>query len=147
MKELVCIYAVCPLPLALSRIFAIFISAQHTYTLILFNMSTTTATALLVLVISIIHTSTHALNILVVGGSGRVGGSTVRWIDTLSSRQKLSTKLTVGGRKHHVRIQSLSTYLNMNMVPHFSSSLKSVISSGGKEQSHPIRCRLSSVRY
>ena len=113
MKELVCIYAVCPLPLALSRIFAIFISAQHT---LLFNMSTTTATALLVLVISIIHTSTHALNILVVGGSGRVGGSTVRWIDTLSSRQKLSTKLTVGGRKHHVRIQSLSTYLYMNTI-------------------------------
>lgn len=112
------------------------------------NMATAaTAAALLVLIISIIHTSTHALNILVVGGSGRVGGSTVRWIDTLSSRQKLSTKLTVGGRKRHVRIQSLSTYLNINMVPYFSSSLKSVISRGGKEQSHPIRCRLSSVRY
>lgn len=40
-----------------------------------------------------------SLNILVVGGSGRVGGSTVRWLDTLSKRQSIPSTLTVGGRR------------------------------------------------
>ena len=35
---------------------------------------------------------------IVVGGSGRVGGSTVRWLDKLSSRDGVSLKLAVGGR-------------------------------------------------
>ena len=36
--------------------------------------------------------------VLVVGGSGRVGGSTVRWLRTLSSRENLPLTIAVGGR-------------------------------------------------
>jgi len=47
---------------------------------------------------SIIH-HCHALNVLVVGGSGRVGGSTVRWLKTLSDRKEQPISITVGGRR------------------------------------------------
>lgn len=39
-----------------------------------------------------------ALNVLVVGGSGRVGGSTVRWLKTLSDRRQDPISITVGCR-------------------------------------------------
>jgi hypothetical protein len=64
-------------------------------------------------IISAINATTHALNILVVGGSGRVGGSTVRWLDTLSSRQSLRTKLTVGGRK----LESFEAAIRNDVIP------------------------------
>ena len=35
---------------------------------------------------------------IVVGGSGRVGGSTVRWLEKLSAREGILLKLAVGGR-------------------------------------------------
>ena len=41
----------------------------------------------------------YALNVLVVGGSGRVGGSTVRWLQNLSNRQQSPVSITVGGRR------------------------------------------------
>jgi len=54
------------------------------------------STALLFL----LHTRTSlALNVLVVGGSGRVGGSTVRWLQTLSDRNQSPVSITVGGRR------------------------------------------------
>ncbi|KAL7547023.1 hypothetical protein ACHAWF_010339, partial [Thalassiosira exigua] len=40
-----------------------------------------------------------ALNVLVVGGSGRVGGSTVRWLRTLSERRGRLASVTAGGRR------------------------------------------------
>jgi len=44
-------------------------------------------------------TTVHALNILVVGGSGRVGGSTVRWLEEYGSRGILEdVQLAVGCR-------------------------------------------------
>ena len=39
-----------------------------------------------------------AKNILVVGGSGRVGASTVRWLDKLGRRRGDTYKLVIGGR-------------------------------------------------
>ena len=45
------------------------------------------------------NTSCLALNVLVVGGSGRVGGSTVRWLKTLSDRKNDPISITVGGRR------------------------------------------------
>jgi len=49
----------------------------------------------------LVHTS-NALNILVVGGSGRVGGSTVRWLEEYASRGNVpvlnNLQLSVGGR-------------------------------------------------
>ncbi|KAL3784495.1 hypothetical protein HJC23_013638 [Cyclotella cryptica] len=78
---------------------------------------------LTLLVTIIIHaTTTHALNILVVGGSGRVGGSTVRWLETLSSRQNTlphspssasTVSLTVGGRK----IESFEAAQRNKVIP------------------------------
>ena len=44
----------------------------------------------------------HALTpkrVLVVGGSGRVGASTVRWIDKLAKAEQLPVQLAVGGRR------------------------------------------------
>ena len=44
----------------------------------------------------------HALTpkrVLVVGGSGRVGASTVRWIDQLAKAEQLPVELAVGGRR------------------------------------------------
>jgi hypothetical protein len=49
-----------------------------------------------------------SLNVLVVGGSGRVGGSTVRWLERLSERRQrgfggdnmmMPIVISVGGRK------------------------------------------------
>jgi len=37
-------------------------------------------------------------NVLVVGGSGRVGGSTVRWLHKLAARENMPMRLAVGGR-------------------------------------------------
>ena len=65
------------------------------------------------LAILLIIGTTHGLNILVVGGSGRVGGSTVRWLETLSSRQSLPTKLTVGGRRR----ESFQAAIRNNVIP------------------------------
>lgn len=64
----------------------------------------------------------HALNVLVVGGSGRVGGSTVRWIKTLSDRQQQQQNeldalgpaiITVGGRRR----ESYEAALRNNVIP------------------------------
>ena len=44
----------------------------------------------------------HALTpkrVLVVGGSGRVGASTVRWIDKLGKAEQLPVELAIGGRR------------------------------------------------
>ena len=44
----------------------------------------------------------HALTpkrVLVVGGSGRVGASTVRWIEKLAKAEQLPVELAVGGRR------------------------------------------------
>ena len=44
----------------------------------------------------------HALTpkrVLVVGGSGRVGASTVRWIDRLAKTEQLPVELAIGGRR------------------------------------------------
>ena len=44
----------------------------------------------------------HALTpkrVLVVGGSGRVGASTVRWIDRLTKTEQLPVELAIGGRR------------------------------------------------
>ena len=37
--------------------------------------------------------------VLVVGGSGRVGASTVRWIDKLAKAEQLPVELAIGGRR------------------------------------------------
>ena len=37
-------------------------------------------------------------DILVVGGNGRVGASTVKWLDILSKRNNMNAKLAIGGR-------------------------------------------------
>lgn len=63
----------------------------------------------------------HALNILVVGGSGRVDGSTVRWLRTLSERQQQHITISVGGRKHEsytdaIARNVLPSSLNVNFV-------------------------------
>ena len=63
----------------------------------------------------------NALNVLVVGGSGRVGGSTVRYLKTLTDRQiqtqSTSTQspvsITVGGR----RVESYETAKRNNVIP------------------------------
>ncbi|KAL3781686.1 hypothetical protein ACHAWO_010397 [Cyclotella atomus] len=68
---------------------------------------------LFIILLATLITSTDALNILVVGGSGRVGGSTVQWLDTLSSRQSLPAKLTVGGR----RLESYQAAIRNNVIP------------------------------
>ena len=44
----------------------------------------------------------HALTpkrVLVVGGSGRVGASTVRWVDKLAKTEQLPVELAIGGRR------------------------------------------------
>ncbi|KAL7516979.1 hypothetical protein ACHAWX_001947 [Stephanocyclus meneghinianus] len=77
--------------------------------------------AFTLLIISSIYTKTHALNILVVGGSGRVGGSTVRWLETLSSRRTTpankssaaTLSLTVGGRKR----ESFDAAIRNKVIP------------------------------
>jgi hypothetical protein len=54
------------------------------------NTGTTTTTT---------TTTTPTTTVLVVGGSGRVGGSTVRWLQELAGRDsKLNIKIKVGGR-------------------------------------------------
>ncbi len=55
----------------------------------------------------------HALNVLVVGGSGRVGGSTVRWLQTLSDRKNDPISITVGGRRQ----SSFQTAIDNKVVP------------------------------
>ncbi|CAJ1360976.1 unnamed protein product [Effrenium voratum] len=42
--------------------------------------------------------SAAALSVLVVGGSGRVGGSTARWLQRLSQQEGLDLRVAVGGR-------------------------------------------------
>ena len=42
--------------------------------------------------------SVTACDVLVVGGSGRVGASTLRWLDRLSHRDSVPLKLAIGGR-------------------------------------------------
>jgi saccharopine dehydrogenase-like NADP-dependent oxidoreductase len=54
-----------------------------------------------------------ALNVLVVGGAGRVGGSTVRWLTTLSDRQQHPISITVGGR----RSESYQAALQNKVIP------------------------------
>src|SRR5210317_976313 len=54
-----------------------------------------------------------ALNVLVVGGSGRVGGSTVRWLKTLSDRQQNPVTITVGGRRN----ESYQAALRNKVIP------------------------------
>ena len=57
-------------------------------------------TALIIFIsIALLNRRCIALNVLVVGGSGRVGGSTVRWLDTLSQREQNPISITVGGRR------------------------------------------------
>jgi len=41
----------------------------------------------------------EAKRVLVVGGSGRVGGSTVRWIHELATLEGTPVALTIGGRR------------------------------------------------
>ena len=55
----------------------------------------------------------HALNVLVVGGSGRVGGSTVRWLQTLADRKQHPISITVGGRKR----ESYQSAINNKVIP------------------------------
>ena len=63
----------------------------------------------------------HALNILVVGGSGRVGGSTVRWLRTLSERQQQHITISVGGRRRESYIDAIAR----KVLPSSSSSSSS----------------------
>ena len=58
------------------------------------------AALLLISSIVLLNGCCIALNVLVVGGSGRVGGSTVRWLKTLSDRQQNPVTITVGGRRN-----------------------------------------------
>jgi hypothetical protein len=58
------------------------------------------AALLLISSIALLNGCCIALNVLVVGGSGRVGGSTVRWLKTLSDRQQNPVTITVGGRRN-----------------------------------------------
>ena len=57
-----------------------------------------------------------ALNVLVVGGTGRVGGSTVRWLQTLSDRNAKppeAISITVGGRRR----EAYETARQRNVIP------------------------------
>lgn len=58
------------------------------------------ALLLIIYSIALLNGCCIALNVLVVGGSGRVGGSTVRWLKTLSDRQQNPVSITVGGRRN-----------------------------------------------
>lgn len=49
--------------------------------------------------LAIINSTKALKNVLVVGGSGRVGGSTVRWLQKLSDRKQSPISITVGGRR------------------------------------------------
>jgi len=105
---------------------------------ILFQECYCKTTALIIALSTVIiinsNNAAHALNVLVVGGSGRVGGSTVRWIKTLSDRQQeqhhhqqqqqqqqsqieLDTLgpaiITVGGRRR----ESYEAALRNNVIP------------------------------
>jgi len=76
------------------------------------------ATAVAVTHLLIISSSSNsniclALNVLVVGGSGRVGGSTVRWLQTLSDRQKREISIAVGGRNR----ESYDAAIRNNVIP------------------------------
>ncbi|KAL9182406.1 hypothetical protein ACHAXT_013058 [Thalassiosira profunda] len=74
--------------------------------------------------------SCHALNnVLVVGGSGRVGGSTVRWLKTLSDRQEQPTSITVGGRRE----ESYQTAIRQNVIPSQGVDFLSLDIDGGDE--------------
>ncbi|EJK49788.1 hypothetical protein THAOC_31304 [Thalassiosira oceanica] len=55
----------------------------------------------------------RALNVLVVGGSGRVGGSTVRWLKTLSDRRQDAVEIAVGGRRR----ESFEAAVRNKIVP------------------------------
>ena len=73
-------------------------------------------TALLLFVFSftlLLNDCCLALNVLVVGGSGRVGGSTVRWLKTLSDREQNPISITVGGR----RSESYQAALRNKVIP------------------------------
>ena len=58
----------------------------------------TVAVALIILALVKCHALTPK-RVLVVGGSGRVGASTVRWIDKLAKAEQLPVELAVGGRR------------------------------------------------
>lgn len=53
---------------------------------------------MLALVLAAAAAAAAPRSVLVVGGSGRVGGSTVRWLHELSRREGLDLRLTIGGR-------------------------------------------------
>jgi saccharopine dehydrogenase-like NADP-dependent oxidoreductase len=57
----------------------------------------------------------HALNVLVVGGSGRVGGSTVRWLRKLSERRGIYSpiSISVGGRRR----ESYEAAMRKGVIP------------------------------
>ena len=59
----------------------------------------------------------HALNVLVVGGSGRVGGSTVRWLRKLSAERRgidsPTISISVGGRRR----ESYEAAMRMGVIP------------------------------
>lgn len=71
------------------------------------------AALLLISSIALLNGCCIALNVLVVGGSGRVGGSTVRWLKTLSDRQQNPVSITVGGR----RSESYQAALRNKVIP------------------------------
>ncbi len=73
----------------------------------------TTALLLLVFAIALLDGRCVALNVLVVGGNGRVGGSTVRWLKTLSDREQNPISITVGGR----RSESYKAALRKKVIP------------------------------
>jgi saccharopine dehydrogenase-like NADP-dependent oxidoreductase len=57
-----------------------------------------TTVALIILALVKCHALTPK-RVLVVGGSGRVGASTVRWIDRLAKAEQLPVELAIGGRR------------------------------------------------
>ena len=71
------------------------------------------AALLLISSIALLNGCCIALNVLVVGGSGRVGGSTVRWLKTLSDRQQNPVSITVGGR----RSESYQAAIRNKVIP------------------------------
>jgi saccharopine dehydrogenase-like NADP-dependent oxidoreductase len=71
------------------------------------------AALLLISSIALLNGYCIALNVLVVGGSGRVGGSTVRWLKTLSDRQQNPVSITVGGRRN----ESYQAALRNKVIP------------------------------
>ncbi|KAL7530657.1 hypothetical protein ACHAXR_003620 [Thalassiosira sp. AJA248-18] len=73
------------------------------------NLTLIASITLLLLICS----SCLALNVLVVGGSGRVGGSTVRWLQTLSDREQSPISITVGGR----RKESYQSAIQKKVIP------------------------------